>query len=68
MAEEKTKPRKLTNDDLLLQDGLIEFVDPMDGLKKQVTIEVAKRIAEGNSIMRDKLIALGVLSEDQPEK
>lgn len=59
---------RLTNDDLLLQDGLVEFDDPMDGAKKQVTVEVAKRIAKGNTVMRDKLISLGILDENGEEK
>lgn len=67
MPNTKDEPRRITNDDILLQDGLVEYEDPMDGAKKQVTVEVAKRIAKGNSIMRDKLIALGVLSEDDQE-
>lgn len=60
--------RKITNDDILLQDGLVEYDDPVDGLKKQVTIEAAKRIAKGNSIMKEKLISLGVELDEEPEK
>lgn len=59
------EPKKITADDILLQDGLVEFEDPMDGKKKQVKIEVAKRIAKGNSIMKDHLIKLGVIKADE---
>lgn len=57
--------KRITNDDLLLQDGLVEFEDPMDGLKKQVTIEAAIRIAKVNSEMKEKLIRLGVITDDK---
>lgn len=64
---DKTK-KIITNEDVLLSQGLVEYEDPMDGLKKQVTVEVAIRIAKGNTQMRDKLIALGVISEDEEDK
>lgn len=60
--------RKLTNADLLLQDGLVEYDDPIDGLKKQVTIEAAKRIAKGNSVMKEHLEFLGVKLDEEPKK
>lgn len=56
----------LTNDDILLSQGLVEFEDPIDGRKKQVTVDVAIRIAEGNTIMKKKLKSLGV--ELEPKK
>lgn len=63
---DETTPRKLTNADLLLQDGLVEYFDPIDGLHKQVSIEAARRIAVGNTVMRDHLLELGV-SLEEPE-
>ncbi len=68
----ETTSRKLTNADILLQDGLVEYFDPIDNVTKQVTVEMARRIAVGNTVMRDHLLELGVELEpavepEQPE-
>lgn len=57
--------RKLTNADLLLQDGLVSYFDPIDGVTKQITVEAARRIAKVNSDMKKQLKELGVKEEEE---
>jgi hypothetical protein len=59
-----SQPRPVTNDDVLLSQGLVEYYDPIEDVMRQCTVEVAKRMATVNEPVRLKLIALGVIEEE----
>lgn len=45
---------------MLLDDGLVSIVDPLDNVTKQVSVEAAKRYAKVNSDVKWILDQLGV--------
>lgn len=51
----------ITNDNVLLSQGLVEWYDPIEDVKKQITVEAARRLAQVNSDMKQKLIDLNAL-------